>query len=233
MGESISGFRRIRGHTIYMPPLGEDSLVIDAGAHKGEFADEIHSLTGCRCLQVEPHPLLFKDLNPPSRGSKVHAALSFEDGEQAFSFDSNLEGGSIARKTDTEASVRVKTLSLTSLLRQSEREQVDLLKLDIEGAEFDLIAKTPDDVWSQVKQVTVEFHDFLPEFQQGNLFKKAATRLSRLGFRMRNMAFQTHGDVIFVQKAAITGSFSFTLASLFARFALKAKERLARHHENP
>jgi hypothetical protein len=76
--------------------------------------------------------------------------------------------------------------------------KIDLLKLDIEGAEFDLIAVTPNQILQRISQIAVEFHDFKPAFRNRELFENARDRLIALGFICCNMAFRTNGDVLFL-----------------------------------
>jgi hypothetical protein len=81
--------------------------------------------------------------------------------------------------------------------------RIDLLKLDIEGAEFDLIAATPNQILQRINQITVEFHDFKPAFRNRELFENARARLESIGFDCGNMAFRTHGDVLFLNRAQL------------------------------
>jgi hypothetical protein len=75
---------------------------------------------------------------------------------------------------------------------------VDLLKLDIEGAEFEVIESTPDSILRSIGQITVEFHDFQPRFAGRGLFERARRRLVNLGFACCLMSFRSNGDVLFL-----------------------------------
>ena len=224
MFDRIAGFSRIRGHTVFMPGLNAQSLVVDAGAHRGEFSQEIHQRTGARCILIEPHPDLASKLSPPDKGRAIQAALSAHDGEEAFVFSENMEAGSIALESKGADSVSVRTISLASILAESGSDRISLLKLDIEGAEFPLIRETPDEVWQSVDQITIEFHDFIPDFQNKGLVEESIARLGSLGFRNCNMAFRTHGDVIFLRDRAAWTHRKFPLSSRIARWCLKARE---------
>jgi hypothetical protein len=114
-------------------------------------------------------------------------------------------------------------------MRRCQIENLDLHKLDIEGAEFDLIEQTPDDVWLRVSQITVEFHDFLPRFAGRGLFKRARTRLEKLGFLCCLMSFRTHGDVLFLNQRRLKLGMNQTFySSHVARWFQKAKALSAR-----
>ena len=75
----------------------------------------------------------------------------------------------------------VEMITLAELRRRTHAQRVDLLKLDIEGAEIDLFNACSDEELQSVMQITVEFHDFLyPEL------KSPVTQIRR---RMRDIGF--------------------------------------------
>ncbi|TDU64632.1 FkbM family methyltransferase [Prosthecobacter fusiformis] len=219
-------WQKIRGHSIWTAPLNANSVVVDAGAHKGEFSQTMNKLFGCRCILIEANPDLAKDLVAPSKGEIVHAALAATDGVSQFVFRENQESGSICTRSidRLNPTASVQTISLKTLRLQHGINQLDLLKLDIEGAEFELIEATPDDVLSDIGQITVEFHDFLSDYQNKGLYEKARSRLERLGFTCINMAFRTHGDVIFLNQRRWAVSFAkIKLMQFTAKWVLKVK----------
>ncbi len=193
---------RIRGHTICPTGLNAESVVIDAGAHCGEFSRTIQEKHGCQCELVEANPELAAALRNHKASRILSAALSAHDGRAPFIARKNPEsGGMFKRAHDVGSTIsHIETISLKTLIQRSALTRIDLLKLDIEGAEFDLIEKTSDHILSSIGQVTVEFHDFLPEFGGRGLYERAKQRLERLGFVSCCMTFRTHGDVLFLNR---------------------------------
>ena len=226
---SISNLLRIRGHAIWTPPLNSQSVVIDAGAHRGEFSAEIHHRFGCRCIAIEANPTLAAQLPSPPGGQVINAALAATDGNAQFVFRQNLEGGSILPRHGDQGNEKtvVRTLSLDSVCQQAGVRQIDLLKLDIEGAEFSLLRDTSSEILSKIGQITVEFHDFIPEFSGRGLFESARARLESIGFVCCQMAFRTHGDVLFInQKTIHLGRSQIFAVSYLGRWGLKARDQL-------
>ena len=218
---------RIRGHTIWAPTLNKNSLVVDAGTHRGEFAGSVHDRFGCRCVLVEANPTLAVNLDPPLGGEVINAALFSTDGTEEFIFRDNLEAGSISSQNwdSSNESCMIPTISLASLMKKTGVKQIDLLKLDIESAEFALIEQTPDEVLRSVAQMTVEFHDFIPDFQGKGLYEKARNRLESLGFLCLPMSFRTHGDVLLLNRSLVPLSTAMEGTLKFAgRWALKVNE---------
>lgn len=224
--------QRIRGHHVWPAPLNSSSVVIDAGAHRGEFSTELQRTYGARCFLIEANPVLASELRLPG-ATVLAAALCAEDGPKCFETRENPEaGGLIPSSTPSGANEKhahIDGFCLATLMHRWGLNKVDLLKLDIEGEEFPLIDTTPADVLQRVDQITVEFHDFLPQFARRGLFEKAREKLTSLGFHCCVMSFRTHGDVLFINRNTLklTAVQSFYAAHV-AKFVEKAREKLHR-----
>ena len=68
--------------------------------------------------------------------------------------------------------------SLEGLLDSQGVTSVDLLKIDCEGAEYEILDATTDATLQRVKRIAMEFHELAPEHDHRNL----VTRLERAGF---------------------------------------------------
>ncbi len=217
----------VRGHHIWPAPLTKDSVVVDAGAHRGEFSAEIIRRFGCQCHLVEANPRLVETLIIARAESVTTAALAGRDGRGMLHISENTEATGLFDTGPKTVSVEVETISLATLMQRLDITEIDILKLDIEGAEFDLIAATPTQILQRINQITVEFHDFKPAFRGRGLFENARERLIALGFICCNMAFRTHGDVLFLNRER-TGLCPWQLlyARWFARYDVRVRKSL-------
>lgn len=218
---------RLRGHSVWTAHLGADSVIVDAGAHRGEFSHLLMDRFACRCVLIEANPTLADSLEAGESDQILRAALSDRDGETDFVFSDNPEAGSIALSSGGAegGSTTVRTLSLESVLRIAGADHLDLLKLDIEGAEFDLLQHTPDPVLERIHQLTIEFHDFLPDFAGSGLFETCRRRLESLGFECFVMTMHGHGDVLFLNRKQIRLSpVSRALLKLAGPWVIKARD---------
>lgn len=193
----------VRGHHIWPGPLTKDSVIVDAGAHRGEFSAEIIRRFGCQCHLVEANPRLVETLIIAGAESVTTAALGGYDGRGMLHVSENPEATGLFETGPVATSVEVETISLATLMRRLGLTKIDILKLDIEGAEFDLIAATPNQILQRINQITVEFHDFKAPFRSRELFENARARLESMGFDCCNLAFRTHGDVLFLNRARL------------------------------
>lgn len=118
--------------------------IVDLGASVGLATLRLlASHPGADVLAVEADPVLIPRLRANVAGLPVKvvlAAVGGEDGERTF-YRSDLDswGNSLDRTETSQEPVTVPARTLASLLDEAGIERVDLLKMDIEGAEWELL----------------------------------------------------------------------------------------------
>lgn len=158
----------------YLKGLDSGSLVIDCGANVGDITTKL-AATGAVVHAFEPNPFAFEVLKKRVGDKpKVHlhpkgvwdkhtrTKLYFHEGtssgDEAFwAFGSSIlaEKGNVLKGK----SVEVEIIDLTEFIEGLDRP-VDLLKIDIEGAECELLEKfIAKGLHQKVKQTLVETHD--------------------------------------------------------------------------
>lgn len=187
----------LRGHHFCDELLSKNPVILDLGGHKGEFSQEIYRRHGdAKSLIVEANPDLYEALSPPVGSEKLWGAASAGDGEATFfASTTNPEGGNIYAEGGRQ--FKLNTYGLETLVAKLGKAEIDLVKIDIEGAELDLLEAATDELLKRFKQFTIEFHDFLhpdhlPRIQ--NLFK----RFEALGFLVVKCSMKYHRDVLIV-----------------------------------
>ena len=85
--------------------------------------------------------------------------------------------------------------------RDLEREikAIDLLKVDIEGAELELFENFSIEFLEKIRQVTIEFHDHL---NIGDIprIKSIIKKMKKNGFYVLNFSHFTYGDIMMINK---------------------------------
>ena len=124
-------------------PFAEPKVIVDLGAHYGDTTLYYHTrFPQAQIIAVEPSPENFERLkvnvNQIPAIVPVQVAVGSNDGTATLQIGKSALGYSTVTHTDSGASVVVPMLSLGSLLRQHRVGKADLIKFDIEGAEFDL-----------------------------------------------------------------------------------------------
>ncbi|HEY8792041.1 MAG TPA: FkbM family methyltransferase [Gaiellaceae bacterium] len=155
-----------------------DPFIVDGGSNIGMSVLFFKALyPGARVLAFEPaqpaHDLLVRNVDANGlRDVEVHrAALGREDGEVPF-FEDRDDPATFRMSTRSERLPGTASPVPQRRLSQLLREEVDLLKLDIEGSEDDVLAELVDSqAVSRIRQLVVEYHhqldptrDFLGAF---------------------------------------------------------------------
>ena len=149
----------IEDHTVHPRYLGTQSQVLDLGANYGLFAKAITARFGCRCIAVEPSPEPFAAIVETPFISKLQVAAASNSGTVPFHIATDSVFSSLHPPNSLVKVIEVRALSLPDLFDLIGVGSLDLLKMDIEGAEIGLINTCPPSVLQQIKQLSIEFHD--------------------------------------------------------------------------
>jgi FkbM family methyltransferase len=135
-------------------------LVVDAGAHVGVFS-LISSLFAKSVIALEPHPRNYSLLktnirmNLATNVMAINRALWHENGRLKIYEDTNSGLHSIYNSSH-DIFFETTTITLQDILE--EFGNIDLLKIDIEGAEFRIFENTNDALLKYVNAVVAEVH---------------------------------------------------------------------------
>lgn len=146
---------------------------VDLGANEGFFSVVASRLVGPtgRVLAIEPQSRLASvirrnlDLNAASNVSLAQVAISDADGTADFNLapDTNSGSSGLSRATRyTNPTQSVRLLTLDACLRENDLTSVDVMKIDVEGYEYEAILGSKELFRSRkVDRVLIEVHDNL------------------------------------------------------------------------
>ncbi len=192
---------RVCGHSFLPGLLSSSPVVLDLGANRGDFTSVFVERYGARVIAVEPNPALSAGLAARGAAEVVRAAVAPQAGTVAFAVDANdesstiMEPGSGSRPQEIE----VEAVTLTDLLRRSACDRIDLVKLDIEGAEILALGSVDSAELQRIDQLTIEFHDsqgFTPPTE----IRETCRAMRAAGFDPIRMSVRHWGDVLFVRR---------------------------------
>ena len=169
-------------------PLTPQSVVFDVGARIGDWAAPIHAKYGCQVVCFEPiqaHCIALKQRMPTNAIRVVSLALAASNSPIVMGI---MDGE--ASKFHEDNPVDVKCITLANYLISyglPEYKWIDLMKINIEGMEFELIDNIIESgLMHRIKDLQVQFH-LIPNAEEQ--YKELAAKLSRTHFRQWRYPF--------------------------------------------
>jgi FkbM family methyltransferase len=146
--------------------ISQDAIVLDVGGHVGAFAVRAARMAPKGKVYVfEPTSENFSllrqniELNHASNVTTFNLALLGHAGSRQMALcddqvSHSLFGGSPNRKR-----VEVQGISLSDFMKQEKLSRIDFMKMDCEGAEFEILFECPDEVLARIGKLAAELHD--------------------------------------------------------------------------
>lgn len=176
--------------------------IVDVGAGIGDFS--IHAAYGKPDTVVyafepffESYQLLIKNLTL----NALHNVVTFQRAlwKKSGTLALDLSGGEplqiisqeIEKKADSANKEVVQALSLQDFLREQSIPQVDLIKLDCEGAEYEILMQAPSQALAKIDRLVMEYHD-LGERRNHQIL---IPFLEREGFRVKRVVNVAHSEI--------------------------------------
>ena len=194
-------------HPQLLAQLPEKPVVMDIGGNVGFFSlFALDVRPRARCFTFEPMPGNFaqlrrnQQLNPKADWRLFEAAVAGLNGTVRISSptgdplvtDAFIENLRKAPLSASGAQVEVAACTLETIFAREGIEHCDWLKLDCEGAEYEILYRTPASLFDRVSAITMETH-FLDGPQ--NNARSLGNHLESLGFD-----FWLSGDMVYALK---------------------------------
>ena len=164
-------------------PLDESSVVADFGAYRGEWAIEMVERYGCQVHAYEPVPSLFERAIQATAAHPTVTVWPFglagADEEVEFNVagpgSSSMPGSGGGFEGDR---VPVRIRDVAAALDELDVPRIHLCKLNIEGAEYDVLDRMAATGWfERVDHFQIQFHDFHPDaFRRRRRVRRALRR---------------------------------------------------------
>jgi FkbM family methyltransferase len=145
-------------------PLTNESIVFDVGGYKGDWADKISKKYDPFIFIFEPVPQYYQSIkNRFSNNSEIKVfnfGLSNQDKVEKISV--LRDASSIYQ--NSEHRIQIDLRDIKSLLKDLEIKSVDLIKINIEGEEYELLKRIIETgMITKFSDIQVQFHNFFSD----------------------------------------------------------------------
>lgn len=122
--------------------LSENSVVIDGGGYKGDFSKEIFKLYKPNIFMFEPYEYYYIKLKKQfEHNNKVSVSNFALTNQYKEIFLIKFGDKSYISNRKNKNSISIKSTSIVSYLNKKKINKVDLIKLNVEGAEYSILSE--------------------------------------------------------------------------------------------
>lgn len=171
--------------------LHKGDLVVDIGAHIGGYSVKAAKL-GARVIAYEASPrnyeLLVKNLviNECSKVKTYNVAVASKDGKIELNLDPKWTAqNSIYPVPYLREKISIPCVNLNTVFTRDGLKRIDVLKLDVEGAEYDILLNSRSSYLKKVRRIIIEFHEGMGH---GHNVNELEAFLKRNGFRVKHLS---------------------------------------------
>jgi len=196
-------------HFIDFERTGDNPVIIDAGACMGKYIEAISKrIKGCKIVAIEcdrDHIEVLREKNYSNVTLCEKALIGYNQKEKmvyhkyvglpysgSVGFEKTYIKDRLSRKFKGIERYEVETFGINDIFSEFGIDRIDYLKMNIEGAERDVLAAMTEETASRIDQISVSIHTrILGDLTSSPLKKSAGVdildRLNDLGFNAQKV----------------------------------------------
>ena len=173
--------------------IQEGDVVVDIGAHIGAFSIlAAISAKGVKVYSYEPFPQNFNmlthniALNGLENVKPISAAIASTRAKRTLSVDTR---DSVAHTLipSGQDCIDVDCLTPTDIFEANDIEMCGFLKMDCEGAEYEILFNTPREIFARIRRIALEYHPDVGGYKHNPLGGELVEFLEKIGFEVRTV----------------------------------------------
>jgi len=174
--------------TICTTGLNRTSVVYSGGVGSDiSFEHELVKKFGCNVVLLDPSPTGKRTMelaeNKIPQFTYIPSALAARSGSLRLAPPLDASGDSWYSAEDGRAKVEVPCTDLATLMARNDHEHIDLLKLDIEGSEYEVLQSILKHS-IPIRQICVEYHHgILPGIRRSHSIRSMLSLMAR-GYKL-------------------------------------------------
>ena len=144
--------------------LDEHSVVFDLGGYKGEFASSIYCKYSSYIYIFEPVSAFYQVIKTKFSNTSKVCVFNYGLSNKSQNIKISLTDNASSAFIDAPLFENISLISIVDFIQTNEIKKVDLIKINIEGGEFDVLeALIENNLISIFLNIQVQFHDFIIE----------------------------------------------------------------------
>lgn len=146
--------------------LTPSSVVFDLGGYKGQWTSDIYAKYNCNIFVFEPVNTYAEQIKKRFiNNSKIEV---FNFGLANKSYDDKIaindDGSSLIKKNGRDRYEKVRLKDMKEFLEENNIREIDLIKINIEGGEYDLMDYIlSTGIINKINNLQIQFHDFVED----------------------------------------------------------------------
>lgn len=191
--DDISSISAIFVKSEYGETIGSKTsglTVVDIGANKGYFTMKAANNPLNKVYAFEPIASTFKALeanisqNQATNVKAFNVGVASKNEVREFNFSTDKSIISSMVFTQAGQTEKIPCITLADVFTQNQLKTIDLLKMDCEGAEFEILYNTTPEVLSKIKVLRMEYHDFKVEAEPTFNINHLTEYLAKMNFKL-------------------------------------------------
>lgn len=144
--------------------LNSKSLVFDLGGYEGQWASDIYGKYGSKVFVFEPMVEYAKFIEKRFKHNKAISVFRFGLGARNESISLSLDENASSAYKASKNKINGRLRKANDFLQKEKVKQIDLIKINIEGGEYDLLDHLIEaDRIKDIRALQIQFHDFVPD----------------------------------------------------------------------
>lgn len=142
--------------------LDKNSIVVDLGGYKGYWTENINKKFGCKIYILEPLKVFYGDLIEKFKEYNNIVPINVALLNKNENTEMSIKGDMSSLFDPGENNEIVECLDVKDFFQKYEIDKIDVLKINIEGSEYDLLDRIIElNLHPNIKNMQIQFHRFI------------------------------------------------------------------------
>lgn len=171
-------------------PLDAESIVLDVGGYKGDFTALIHEKFNCRVFIFEPVSVFYRICQERFADNAKITTLNYglSDIDEVSQIHIAEDSSSFYKRNSKTSEEVAQLRNCATVFKDLGIEKVDLMKINIEGGEYNLVGKLIDSgLIEKIKYLQIQFHNFVENSEEKR--QNLRSQLTKTHIEMWNYEF--------------------------------------------